>query len=82
MRAGRARLALGREIGREPRDEAAHSDETATQADAGPRSSDADEPGELQAVRHRVAELMAENAELRRQLGQYRANDPADAPAF
>ena len=71
-----------RDLKRKPRDEAAHSDETATQADAGPRSSDADEPGELQALRHRVAELMAENAELRRQLGQYRANDPADAPAF
>ena len=71
-----------RDLKRKPRDEAAHSDETATQADAGPRSSDADEPGELQALRHRVAELMAENAELRRQLGEYRANDPADAPAF
>ena len=68
-----------RDLKRKPRDGAAPSDQTAPQADAGLPKGDTDE---LQALRHRVAELMAENAELRRQLGQYQANDPVDAPAF
>ena len=68
-----------RDLKRKPRDEAALSGETTTGADADARSAKTDE---LQGLRHRVAELTAENAELRRQLRQYQSNDPADAPAF
>ena len=37
---------------------------------------------ELQVLRHRVAELTAENTELRRQLARLQADLPADSPAF
>ena len=59
---------------REERDDAALEDSSAKGAGTG--------ADELQALRHRVAELTAENAELRRQLSQLQAALPADSPPF
>ncbi len=63
---------------RKPRDESSSEEnpaaEAGTSADGG--------TGELQALRHRVAELTAENTELRRQVAQLQAALPADSAPF
>ena len=58
-----------RELKRKPREEAPPQE-----ADTG--------VDEVQALRQRVAELTAENTELRRQIAQLQASLPADGPAF
>ena len=58
-----------RELKRKPREEAPPQE-----ADTG--------VDEVQALRQRVAELTAENTELRRQIAQLQASLPADSPPF
>ena len=62
---------------RKPKDKAPVQDSPA------PLDADAEAGAdELQVLRHRVAELTAENTELRRQLARLQADLPADSPAF
>ena len=62
-----------RELKRKPREEAPKQQEHSADIEAGSGSdSDTDE---LQALRHRVAELTAENAALRQQLAQLQSTD-------
>lgn len=63
---------------RKPRDEAPSDDK----AHAEPASSTEGNTDELQALRLRVAELTAENTELRRQVAQLQAALPADSTPF
>jgi len=63
---------------RKPRDEAPSEESPAAEAGAGAEGR----ADELQALRHRVAELTAENTELRRQLAQLRADQPAHSAPF
>jgi len=65
---------------RKPKEDAPSPEAEGADADTGAgASSGADE---LQALRHRVAELTAENTELRRQLFQLQAALPADGAPF
>ncbi|MBV7431606.1 MULTISPECIES: plasmid replication/partition related protein [unclassified Acidovorax] len=68
---------------RKPRDEA-RSEEEEKEEKAAPQPGTGAEGSadELQALRHRVAELTAENTELRRQLAQLRADQPAHSAPF
>ena len=62
-----------RELKRKPREEAPNQEHSAAgEAGSGAADSDADE---LQVLRHRVAELTAENAALRQQLAQLQSTD-------
>ncbi|MBX9833767.1 MAG: plasmid replication/partition related protein [Burkholderiaceae bacterium] len=61
-----------RELKRKPREEAPNEHSAATEAAAGAADGAVDE---LQALRHRVAELTAENAALRQQLAQLQSTD-------
>ena len=63
---------------RKPREEAPSDDK----AHAEPTSSTEGNTDELNALRLRVAELMAENTELRRQVAQLQAALPADSTPF
>ncbi|WP_010459207.1 hypothetical protein [Acidovorax radicis] len=63
---------------RKPRDEAPSAESPA--AEAGTSADGTTD--ELQALRHRVAELTAENTELRRQLAQLQADQPANSAPF
>ncbi|WP_422845774.1 plasmid replication/partition related protein [Acidovorax sp. M2(2025)] len=62
-----------------PQDEGKAADKSDTASTAAPVPGDGDE---LQALRQRVAELSAENTELRRQLAQLRAEQPAEGAPF
>lgn len=61
-----------RELKRKPREEAPNEHSAATEAAAGTSDGAVDE---LQELRHRVAELTAENAALRQQLAQLQSTD-------
>ena len=63
---------------RTPKDEAAAHDAASTGAEAVAGTG----MDELQALRQRVAELTAENTELRRQVAQLQAALPSDGPPF
>jgi len=65
-----------RELKRKPREEAPSSQDAPAAEGAGSGMD------ELQALRLRVAELTAENTELRRQVAQLQASLPADSPPF
>ncbi|BEP95858.1 hypothetical protein GmRootA79_42420 [Acidovorax sp. A79] len=69
---------------RKPRDEARSEEEEEKEEKAAPQPGTGAEGSadELQALRHRVAELTAENTELRRQLAQLRADQPAHSAPF
>ena len=63
---------------RKPKEETPSQEAEGTDADTDAGTG----TDELQALRHRVAELTAENTELRRQLSQLQASLPADSPPF
>lgn len=63
---------------RKPKEMAPSQDAEGAEKEAGASAG----PDELQALRQRVAELTAENTELRRQLAQLQAALPADSPPF
>ncbi|KRD50204.1 plasmid replication/partition related protein [Acidovorax sp. Root275] len=63
---------------RKPRDEAPSEESPAAEAGTSAEGT----TDELQALRHRVAELTAENTELRRQLAQLQADQPASSAPF
>ena len=64
-----------RELKRKPREEAPNEHSAATEAAAGAASAADSAVDELHALRHRVAELTAENAALRQQLAQLQSTD-------
>ena len=73
-----------RDLKRKPRSEsAAQADDEATRTSHNEQTAQAD-PGELQMLRLRVAELTAENTELRRQLTEHQSssNKPAEGAPF
>ena len=71
-----------RESKRKPLDAAKPTDGTPAMDGDAPAVASAVDGEEVQALRQRVAELTAENTELRRQLAQLRAGQPADGTPF